>query len=456
LKVLALIDGEHHPAVTRDALDRLAAEHDLRGVLLVGGEEKIDEAALAEPVTAWGRDVTIGSGAPVEALRELLSRVGAEAVIDLSGEPVVDGARRFQLASVALNRGLEYRTAGFRLAPPPRERLAFDGPVIEVIGTGKRTGKTAVAGHYASLLRSQDLEPVVVAMGRGGPAEPQVVRADARPDLEMLLAIARAGGHAASDYLEDAVLAGVSCVGCRRCGNGPAGETLDSNVLEGAKLAISLRPDVVLIEGSGAALPPVDAERTVCVTSAGRAQEEALAYLGPYRLMRSDLLVITGADSLPAGELRELKRSLAVWSGDAPLVGCRLEPESAGEVPAGARVALFTTAPSERHADLREVLGRRGVEVRVLSGNLARRAELRGDLERAERERCDLYLTELKAAAVELVAEEAARRGIELVLVRNRPVSLVGEPDLDTELLALLDQPRADTADARLAAGEQL
>ena len=41
MKVIALIDGEHHPAVARDALDRLAAEHDLRGVLFVGGEEKV-------------------------------------------------------------------------------------------------------------------------------------------------------------------------------------------------------------------------------------------------------------------------------------------------------------------------------------------------------------------------------------------------------------------------------
>ena len=33
----------------------------------------------------------------------------------------------------------------------------------------------------------------------------------------------------------------------------------DSNVVEGARLALSLDPDVLLVEGSGAALPPVDA-----------------------------------------------------------------------------------------------------------------------------------------------------------------------------------------------------
>jgi cyclic 2,3-diphosphoglycerate synthase len=448
MRVLALIDGEHHPAVARDALDELASEHDLRAVLFVGGEEKVGEEALADPVSAWGREVTVAADAPAKALRALASESGAEGVIDLSGAPVLDGAARFGLASVALRLGLEYRAAGLRLTPPPRERVPFQGPVIEVIGTGKRTGKTAVAGHYAALLRDRGVEPVVLAMGRGGPAQPQLVRADERPDLEALRAIVRAGGHAASDYLEDAVLAGVSCVGCRRCGEGPAGETFDSNVIDGAMLALSLDPDVLLVEGSGAAVPPIEAHGTVCVISAARAGEEALSYLGPYRLIGSRVVVIADAHRLTAGELDELKRSLGTWCEDATLIGCRLEPEPSGPVPAGARVAFFTTAPPEHEAELGEMLAARGVAVRVLSTNLARRAELRVDLARAEREDCDLYLTELKAAAIELVAEDADRRGVGLVMVRNRPVSIPGEPDLDSELLALLERAH------ELAAGE--
>jgi cyclic 2,3-diphosphoglycerate synthase len=447
MKVIALIDGEHHPAVTRDALDSLALEHDLRGVLFVGGEEKIGETALAEPVSAWGREVTIGAAAPAQALRELVAASGAEAVIDLSGAPVLDGAARFGLASVALHLGLEYRAAGLRLTPPARERIPFGGPVIEVIGTGKRTGKTAVAGHYASMLRDHGVEPVVVAMGRGGPAQPQLVRSDGRPDLQTLRAIVRAGGHAASDYLEDAVLAGVTCVGCRRCGEGPAGETSVSNVVDGAMLALSLDPDVLLIEGSGASVPPIVAHRTVCVTSAARAKEEALSYMGPYRLIGAQVVVIVDAHRLTAAELTELKGALGVWCEDATLIGCRLEPEPSRPVPAGARVAFFSTASAEHEAELREMLAGRDIDVRVLSTNLARRAELREDLARAEREGCDLYLTELKAAAIELVAEETERRGVELVLVRNRPVSIPGEPDLDTKLYDLLVQARAKSAD---------
>jgi cyclic 2,3-diphosphoglycerate synthase len=454
VRVVAVIDGEHHPRVARDALDHLAREHEVCGVLFAGGEEKVGREVLANPRSHYGRDVVVGTSAPEAALRELAAGAGAQAVIDISGEPVVDGPARFRLASMALHLGLDYRSPGLELRPPPAERLDYAGPVLAVIGTGKRTGKTAFAGHYASLMREQGIEPVIVAMGRGGPPEPQLVRAEEQPDLARLLEIARGGGHAASDYLEDAVLAGVTCIGCRRCGEGPAGETFDTNLSEGVRLALELEPDALLLEGSGAALPSIAADRTVCVTNAARAETEALSYLGPFRLLRSDLLVVVGAERLDSGELQELKHSLAKWCPAASIIGCALEPEPAQAVRSGARVALFTTAPAEHEAALRERLAGGGIEICAFSSALARRGELERDLDRALRERCDLFLTELKAAAVELVAETADRHGIELVFVRNRPVSLPGEPDLDNELGELFDQARAEAGrPERAAAG---
>ncbi len=50
-------------------------------------------------------------------------------------------------------------------------------PSIAVIGTGKRVGKTAVTGHVASEL-ARERSVVVVAMGRGGPAEPELVEVE--------------------------------------------------------------------------------------------------------------------------------------------------------------------------------------------------------------------------------------------------------------------------------------
>ncbi len=60
-----------------------------------------------------------------------------------------------------------------------------------MIATGKRTGKTAVAGHWAGLLRELGADPVIVCMGRGGPPEPRI--AEAAPSLDELIAIAEGG-----------------------------------------------------------------------------------------------------------------------------------------------------------------------------------------------------------------------------------------------------------------------
>jgi len=65
-----------------------------------------------------------------------------------------------------------------------------------------------------------------------------------------------------------------------------------------------------------------------------------------------------------------------------------------------------------------------GVEPVVSSTNLARRSALAEDLARAEAERCDVYLTELKAAAIDTVARRAAERGARVVFVRNRPMGV--------------------------------
>jgi cyclic 2,3-diphosphoglycerate synthetase len=447
MRVIALVDGEHHPGVARAALDRLEAEHDVAGVLFAGGEEKVAGAVLADPAAHYGREVTMPGEDVRAALRSLARAVTAEAVVDLSGEPVLDPDTRMELAAVALHDGLAYHAPGMRLTPPPSASPDTGGiPVVAVIGTGKRTGKTALGTHLASLLRDSGAEPVVVSMGRGGPPDPVIVRAAERPDVERLLEIARSGGHAASDYLEDAVLAGTTTVGCRRCGEGPAGETFESNVLEGVRIALREQPDVVVLEGSGAALPPVRAHATVCVTSAARAGAQALSHLGPLRLLRSDLLVLLGAADLVPPARRQLHAGLARWIDPERIVSCVLQPEPAESLPHTARVACFVTARPAAEADLREGLARHGVEPHLFSANLARRDDLARDVEAAVREGCDVFLTELKAAAVDVVAEAAAGAGIRVVFLRNRPVAEEGEPPLDQVLLDLVAAARGKVA----------
>jgi cyclic 2,3-diphosphoglycerate synthetase len=378
--VIALIDGEHHPSALRDVLAGL----DVAGLVFCGGEEKLGPGSLEEHY-----------GMPVETeveegLRLLAPR--ADTVVDLADEPVVPASRKLRLAALALSLGLAYEAPGARLDPPRYEPVAFDGPKLAVIATGKRTGKTAVAGHWASLLRDLGADPVIVCMGRGGPPEPRL--AEAAPSLDHLLAIAESGSHAASDYLEDAVTAGVRTIGCRRVGGGFAGAPFESNVPEGGALAASLRPGTIVFEGSGACIPPVEVDRTVCILGAGPAEPFA-----EYRLARADLvLAAEGAPDPPA---------------DALPFSLRAEPVD--EVPADARVAVFTTGAKEIN----------GVPDPVLvSTNLARRAALAADLDRAAADGADVYLTELKAAAIDTVARRAGAEGARVVFIRNRPTGI--------------------------------
>ena len=378
--VIALIDGEHHPSAVRDALAGL----DLAGVVFCGGEEKLEPGPLEEH---YGMPVETQ---PDEALRRLAPR--ADAVLDLADEPIVPASAKLRLAALALSLGLAYETPGARLDPPRYETVPFAGPKLAVIGTGKRTGKTALAGHWAALLGDQGADPVIVCMGRGGPAEPRV--AEAAPSLDELIAIVEAGSHAASDFLEDAVMAGVRTVGCRRVGGGFAGEPFESNVAAGAALAASLHPGTIIFEGSGACIPPVEVDRTVCILGTGPAEPFA-----EYRLARADLvLAAEGAPDAPPGA-----------------VPFTLRPEPLEPIPQVARVAVFTTGATHVEGIHEPVL---------LSTNLARRSALAAELDRAAAERCDLYLTELKAAAIDTVAMRARSEGARLVFIRNRPMGV--------------------------------
>ena len=128
-------------------------------------------------------------------------------------------------------------------------------------------------------LLSRDREVIVVAMGRGGPPEPEVAEWPPTPDE--LLALSRAGRHAASDYLEDAALAGVVTIGCRRAGGGLAGATAFSNVQEGVEAALRRSPELLVFDGSGAALPPVRDEPPRARRAGGA--RLATGYLNAYR-----------------------------------------------------------------------------------------------------------------------------------------------------------------------------
>lgn len=418
-RLIVLIDGEHHPAAVGDALGELAREAEVVSVVFCGGGEKVAQAVLAEPELHYGYMLVRGEDA-VAGLRRALDNVPADAVIDLADEPIVPLSEKLRLAAMALAEGLAYEAPGMTLQPMEMTSVEFNGPKIAVIGTGKRTGKTAVCGHLAVLLKARGGKPAIVSMGRGGPSVPQIAEPDT--GLAELLALSRRGVHAASDYLEDAVLAGVPAVGCRRVGGGPAGDTAFTNFIEGAALAAKIEGvDSLLFEGSGATVPPVNADRTICVAGSVE-QVDTLA--GPLRLINADLVLAHAAqpETVVAAER---------WAG-GEVIPFELRPIVAEPLPDDAVAAFFSTGAAS-------VIG---AEPRVTSVNLARREELEHDLAAAAAAGCTHYLTEIKAAAIDMVAQHAERVGARVVFVRNKPVS--NDVDLDAALLKLYDSTVAD------------
>ena len=391
MRALAVIDGEHYASTVRDALAELP--HEVVAAHLVGGTEKL----------RGGEEY----GVPLVSLEEGLA-LSPDVVVDLSDEPVLGPRERLLLASRVLAAGVRYEGADFAFEPPSFE--PYDVPSLAVIGTGKRVGKTAVTAHVLRSLLER-LDVVAVAMGRGGPRDPEVL--DERPTVETLLERSRRGDHAASDYLELAALTGAVTVGCRRAGGGLAGAVTTSNVHEGARAAAAREPDLVVFDGSGAAIPPVAVDARILVV--GR-EHDATSYLNAYRLLVSELVVATGDVDLDA--VRAVK--------DVPVVPVELRLRPLEPLD-GRRVAVFT-AGDVPVDDL-------DADVVLTSRNLSKRDELRRELERVE---ADVFLVELKAAAIDVVAEEADRRGIDVVLAANDVVS-TGELDLDDEVARLVE-----------------
>jgi len=222
-------------------------------------------------------------------------------------------------------------------------------------------------------------------------------------------------------------------IGCRRAGGGLAGRPAFSNVAEGAELAASRRPDLVIFEGSGAALPPIATGRRVLVVSGAQDPALAAGYLNAYRILISDLVVLTMAEEgIP---YERVLRAVDEVKPGVPIVPVVLRPRPISSV-AGKRVAFFTTAPSSAHGRLVSHLTEaHGAAEVSISGNLANRELLRSDLASTE---ADVYLVELKAAAIDVGAEAAAEQGVALVLADNE----VRGPGLDWGLRGLAARVR--------------
>jgi cyclic 2,3-diphosphoglycerate synthetase len=445
MRVIALVDGEHYPPVTRWGV-RTAAERGLEVVaaILVGGSEKLS----ADRALDLGPDIPVMSARAnlMATLAEAIDRYQPQGTLDLSDDPALSNQRRMEAISVSLALGVTYLGSGFKFEPPITEPPVA-APTLAVIGMGKRVAKTAVSGHAARLAAADGLHPVIVAMGRGGPPEP-VVAGPRDVTLDALLGRVDRGEHASSDYLEDALTAGVPTIGARRIGGGLAGQPFATNLPEAAAMAVQMGGDPVILEGSGSAIPPVPWDAGVLVAPASLPPEHLTGYLGPFRVLLSDLVVFmigTGPNA-GANNLSVLESHTRRLRADIRVVAAELQPVVLGDV--RGKDAFFATTAQEELADsiARELERTAGCRVVSVSSNLADRAGLERDL--ASAPPFDVLVTELKAAAIDVAARRALERGAEVMFVDNRPRAAGGDGHVD-------DLLREVTALARSRAGER-
>jgi cyclic 2,3-diphosphoglycerate synthase len=437
VRALFLIDGEHYPPVVVDAMQSVHQSLRAEGVAaaFLGGTEKIRDGSDYGVPLVEGTD-------PVSAVEKALADYEVDVVVDLSDEPVIGYRERMKIASLVLYAGARYLGSDFELKPPDLRPVSTK-PSLAVIGTGKRVGKTAISGYLARLLAREGFEPGVVSMGRGGPPRPEVIEGHKMEvGSEYLLEALGRGAHAASDYYETAALSRVITVGCRRCGGGLAGEPFVSNVLEGAEIANRLDTRVTVFDGSGAAMPPVRVERRVLVAGANQDPEYIVGFLGTYRLLLSDLLLLTMSEEPMAGpeKVEGLIRAVRKVRPDLTVIPIVFRPRPVGKVD-GMRVGYVSTAPPAILDTLSKYLeDHYRCEVVATSGNLSDRKRLVADLE--EMSGVEAYLTEIKAAAVDVVTRRGSEEGKPVFYCDNDPV---GE-GLDQELLGLAREAVANSA----------
>ena len=434
-RLIAIIDGEHYPQITFDAIEVLKKEFpgEFCGIIFLGGTEKITTGNF----TDFFNDKVFVIKNFLTDFPAALDRFKPDLVYDLSDEPVVNYRIRMTIASFCFFKKASYMGPDF-LFKYEKKLYETKNPSISIIGTGKRIGKTAISSFIARLFKKNALDVLIVAMGRGGPKDPQLLRGEEIIiNPQYLLSLSRKGLHASSDYIEDAMMSRITTIGCRRCGGGFGGKVFLSNVSEGAKLADSLNPDVIILEGSGASVPEVQTFKTICVVGANQNWDEITGYLGIYRILVSDLVILTNCEKPLATreEINNLENNIKTINPSINIYRSIFRPEPLGNIE-NKKVVVAMTAKSIIEDKIKKYIEKKfNCTVVGITFNLSNRPLLKKDLESYTD--YDTVLTELKAASVDVVTDFALKSGKEIIYMNNICEILSGSKTFEKNLLQL-------------------
>lgn len=447
MKIIALVDGEHYLPVIHEALDELAKrfQGQIAAAVFLGGMEKLKskESINELPVNCILADNRL------DGIRQAIQQYAPDLVFDLSDEPVVTYHDRFEIANLTLSLGVPYQGADFRFDPPRFHDIMMK-PSMTIAGTGKRIGKTAIGGYVGRVLSGQegrlrqDFHPVIVTMGRGGPAEPVKIPGD---EIELTPEYLRdqliLGKHAASDHYEDALTARITTIGCRRCGGGFTGQVFSSVVPDGARMANDLPHDFVIFEGSGASLPPVKTDAWITIIGAHQPIEHLIAYMGPYRLQKADLILISQAEEplVKPSKIERLQKKAAHLNPNTLIAPIKFRPKPLGSL-RGKNIAWISTTPKKIRYELINYIERTfDCQVVFNSQSLSDRPRLQSELARIKSP-LDAVLVELKAAAVDVVTAWGLAQGIEIIYQDNLPLPIDPAVSLFDEIVTCAEKAR--------------
>lgn len=438
-KMICLVDGEHYLPVNKSALDMLDSfEHnEIVAVVFIGGTEKLRE--ISEEGISEKLEIPVYFGEdhhkiPYDLIGEIIRKYDADVVMDLSDEPIVDYTKRFKIATVVLENRISYEGPDFTFNPLTEHDILCK-PSLKILGTGKRIGKTAVSAYAARLIHYRNYNPCVVAMGRGGPEHPEIVHGD---EIEItpqfLMEQSNKGVHAASDHWEDALMSRILTIGCRRCGGGLAGDVFTTNMKKGAQLANEVEADFVIMEGSGAAIPPIKTDAHIVLVGANQPILNIENFFGPYRVKLADLVVITMCEEPMADpqKVKKIEELVKEVNPDAKVISTVFRPKPLENIE-GKNILFATTAPDSVKEVLVSYLEENyGCKVVGTTPHLSNRPLLQKDIEKYIDD-VDIMLTELKAAAVDVATKDALEAGLHVVYCDNIP-KVCGEMTDDTIL----------------------
>ena len=231
----------------------------------------------------------------------------------------------------------------------------------------------------------------------------------------------------------------VLTVGCRRCAGGMAGMVYETNMVEGAMMTNDLDVNLVALEGSGSAIPPVKADKQIVLVGGHQPMETLTEYFGPYRIKLADLIIITMCDEQICSreKLDDLLIKIHEINPNADIVPTIFRPHPVDDI-SNKNILFATTAPESVQHLLKDYLEENfNCNVVAISSHLSNRPLLQRDIEE-NIDNIDCMLTELKAAAVDVATKDALNKGLEVVYCDNIPIAINDEYDLDKSIMNIV------------------